>query len=191
MNSQKYFSQIENDKVRSDEFEGTTSITQPNEIDKLTITSPDGKQIIFYPQDFEGPLKIGTGSHNIFCVFSITDVDLKIPLIDPRNLEFGDSFILVTSTKQFLERFSKHAALSNYSYGWDKVGYYDHQTHSGETGVFRKPSPFAYQNEFRLVIAPGKSEPIILTLGSLINITSEIYPLSQINDLVKFVPSGA
>jgi hypothetical protein len=64
---------------------------------------------------------------------------------------------------------------------WKFVEYYDVGEHSGDTGPFRKPSTFSYQQEFRIAVYPGSCKPIRLSIGSLVDITTPISPLADIN----------
>lgn len=187
MNSQDYFAELETaDSVRSDRFETTDRIVQPNELKRLTIESnTDGRTITIMPKDLAGPLRIGLGSErcNIYCMFGIADPSVS-PLVDERNFKFGDSFIMVLNTQEFVDRVCAAARAANLGWEFGFIEYFDATGYSGETGPFRKPSYFAYQNEFRLVVRPGSTDPIKLRVGSLTDITTGIYPLPKVNELV-------
>jgi hypothetical protein len=95
----------------------------------------------------------------------------------------------VCDTQAFIDRFSVAARASHLDLHYGFVEYYDPDVFSGETGPFQKPATFAHQKEFRFVVQPGCRNAIELRLGSLIDITTNIFPASEINRLVEF-PSG-
>jgi hypothetical protein len=193
MNPQAYFSKLENDLVRNDRFEGTDKIFQPNVLKHLTITNnSDGRRIVINPSDMAGPVSISLGksSCNVYCMFSITRPMIG-HAVDKRNYAFGDSFIIVLNTEEFLARVCSAAEAAHFKCQYGRVEYYDPDVHSGETGPFRKPSTFSYQNEFRLIVRPGSTGPIKLTAGSLIDITTPIHRLSEINELIDFGEESA
>jgi hypothetical protein len=193
MNPQNYFSKLDGDLARNDRFEGTDKVFQPNALKHLVIeNNVDGTKIVIRPADMAGPLlmSMGKSSCNVYCMFSVTSVTPGFA-VDVRNHAFGDSFTIVLNTQEFLDRVCSAAKVANFTCEYRLVEYYDPHTHSGETGPFRKPSTFAYQNEFRLIVRPGSIGPIKLAAGSLLDITTPIYPLSDINELVDFGEESA
>lgn len=187
MNPLRYFTALEQDAVRGDSFEGTSRIFQPRDVGQIRLGSGENV-VVFEPHDLTGPMMI-RGSNalaffNVFCMFSITKPICE-PLVDPRNFLFGDSFILVANNTKFFERVA--LALSreklNCEYGF--VEYYDTTNHSGDTGPFRKPNTFSYQHEFRFLVVNGSPDPLKIYLGDSSEIISDIYPLAEINTLIK------
>lgn len=189
MNTLRYFSTLESDSVRGDRFEDTDEIHQPSNVRHLRITdNKTGRVITFGPNAIVGPLLIGLGRRpvcNVFCMFAITD-PTKVPLVDERAFEFGDSFVVILNTQEFINRIRAAAERSGLGYSYRLVEYYDETGYSGETGPFRKPARFAYQQEFRFLIEPGSRQPIALDVGSLEDITTPLYPLAEINRIVEF-----
>lgn len=188
LNPQSHFTKLEADAVRSDRFEATDRIIQPKDLKQMTIENNiDGRKIVVPGSDFVGPILINFGkrSCNIYCMFAVTKPSVG-PFVDERNFAFGDSFILVLNTQEFFDRFCAAATAAEFGYEYRLVEYYDVETHSSETGAFRKPNTFAFQNEFRFVLRPGVVEPIRLFLGDLTDITTPIHPLADINRLVEF-----
>jgi hypothetical protein len=109
------------------------------------------------------------------------------PLLSSQNLQFGDSFVLVLAPGEFLNRVviaAREARLSRLE--WRLVEYFDEEKYSGKVGRFRKRSLFAYQNEFRIAVEPFSSEARKLAVGSLLDITSEVLPLSEANQHLDF-----
>jgi hypothetical protein len=199
MNSRTFFSRLENDCVRADSFEGTDRIIQPHDT-HVTIEGPiqascghiETVKVSLLPGDLAGPVSIGWNKNdcNMFCMFSVTK-PIDGELVDRRNLNFDDSFVLVLNTQEFINRFSVAADTDSLRFEYRRVDYYDADTHSGETGTFRKPAIFSYQNEFRFIVSPGTQEPRKLILGSLLDITTPVLPLSEINQLIDFGTESA
>jgi len=188
MNSSDYFSTLEGDHVRTDRFEGTDQIQQPHSILQIRIEDAEnGKVFLLKPEDLGGPMLVnfGRSRYNIFCMFAAGNKGDGF-LVDKRNFAFGDSFIIVLNTQAFVDRVCAAAAAANFDCQYRPIEYYDVGMHSGETGPFRKPSLFSYQQEFRFVLSPGLSTPVALTLGDLSDITTQVYPLADINTLVRF-----
>ena len=107
------------------------------------------------------------------------------PLVDERNLQFDDSFVVILHTASFLDRMCSAAASQGFYYEPGRVQYYDPTNYSGVTGPFRKPATLSYQNEFRFIVRPGSSSPINLEIGSLADITSEALLSSDINQRIE------
>lgn len=186
MSPQVYFSALEADVVRSDPYEGTDVISQSNK-SRLIIDQKNGERIVLGPQELVGAIKLRTGRtplHNVYCMYGLIDPAQGM-LVDERNFHFGDSFLIVLQTQAFIDRFATAASAANFGWKYGFVEYYDVETYGGDTGPFRKPSTFAYQKEFRFAIYPGSSQPITLSLGSVVDITSNIFPLADINKLVE------
>ena len=188
MNNQTYFSTLESDLVRGDPFEGTDQIHQPKDILELRITNAGSReQLVFRTHDLAGPVKLNFGkqSYNLFCMYAVTLCEITKPIhVDERNFAFGDSFSVVVNTPKLFGR--RSYALGTLGYGSDAklVQYFDENEYSGDTGPFNKSSKFDYQREFRLAIYPGRVGPLRLSIGDLTDITTPIYPLAKINDLI-------
>lgn len=190
------FAKLESDMARGDCFEGTTSIIQPKHVGELIFDT--GKvglgKFIGKPSDLAGPIRIGlhkTASCNVYCMFAVTrPVDGE--LVSSKNLEFGDSFVLVLNPTEFLGRVVRASKEAGVSYFESRlVEYYDAEEYSGETGRFRKRTMFAYQNEFRIVVEPGSDSPRKLIVGGLLDITSDVLPLSKVNQILDFSTKSA
>jgi len=188
------FSKLESDMARGDAFEGATRIIQPKHVGELIFDFPPMGKFTANPSDLAGPLQIGlhkTAACNVYCMFAVTKpVDGE--LVDRQNFQFGDACVLVLNPTEFLSRVvgaAKNAGLSYLEYRL--VEYYDAKDYSGEVGRFRKRSIFAYQNEFRIVVEPGSDTPRKLFAGSLLDITSEILSLSEVNQHLDFSTRSA
>jgi hypothetical protein len=58
-------------------------------------------------------------------------------------------------------------------------------------GPFRKPSRFAYQQEYRIVVRPGQAPFRNLVIGDISDITSPVLPLSDLDQIVDFSQEAA
>jgi hypothetical protein len=191
MNSSTYFRELEQrspiiDRVRADRFEGSDWIFHPEQHSirfnwpniEFTVPSSD----IAAHTSIELSAKIC----NVYCMYAMTEPEP----IDEQNFEFGDSFVIVLNTLEFLRRFISAAKTSGLYYQYGLVEYYHLDKYSGETGPLRKPFHFAYQKEFRLVLRPGASVRRLL-IGNLEDITSEVLPLQEINKRFDSSPEAA
>jgi hypothetical protein len=203
MRPSSYFADLERHSLtantaRPDRFEGTYLIHHPKHIQSLVIEGPGGFdsrgrvtniKINVPPGDLADHLAISIDRHasNIFCMYAV----ITPGPVDERNFQFGDSFIFVHNTTEFLKRFGSSANKQNLRFGCGLVNYFELSDYSGRTGPLRKPSAFAYQNEFRLIVRPCAYDHRKLFLENLEDITSEILPLPQINHLCDLSPDAA
>jgi hypothetical protein len=183
------FTKLESDMARGDAFEGATRIIQPQHIGELRFDFPPMGKFSAKPSELAGPVRIGlhqTASCNVYCMFAVTKpVDGK--LVDSQNFQFGDACVLVLNPSELMSRVADAAKGAGLCYlEYRLVEYYDAEEYSGEVGRFRKRSMFAYQNEFRIVVEPGSDSPRKLFAGGLIDITSEVLPLSEVNQYLDF-----
>jgi hypothetical protein len=194
LNPLTYFCKLESDPVRADRFEGTHHVFQPASLKKFTITNNvDGSEIVIPPSDLAGPILVALNSDsscNAYCMFAVTR-PVQGPLVDERVLGFGDAFVIVLDTQKFIDRFCTAAKTAGFGYEYRLVEYYDPDMYSGKTGPFQKPSTFDYQQEFRMILRPGGAEPIRLVVGSLLDITTPIHSLSELNSIVDFGTESA
>lgn len=194
MNPQQYFTDLEGDLVRGDRFEGTDMIHQPKDVKHIRIeNNVNGDVVLIKPEDMVGPLLIRlskTQPCNLFCMCAVAQ-PVDGSFVDERAFEFGDSFIIVLNTQEFMNRICAAVRSAGFGYAHGLVTYYDADDYSGETGPFRKPSVFAYQQEFRFSIMPGSRDPVRLAVGSLENITTPIHSLADINKIVDFGTESA
>ena len=172
---------------RVDRFEGADAIYHPNDW-QLTIEGPNGK-VEIGADDLADHFAISMNDTdcNVFCMYAVT-----VPtFVDERNFAFGNSFLFIKNTEEFIRRFRSAAVKDNLLFQYGLVRYYDLTGYSGKTGPFRKPSAFEHQNEFRLTVRPCLPDHRELFLGNLEDITSEILPLAEINRLCDFSPDTA
>ena len=102
MNPLSYFVRLENEMLRGDKDEGSTFCMQPDKA-KLSIEI-DGefKEI----PGIVGPILFREDANliaNIFCMYAVRH-DPATPLFDPQNLDFGNTYVLLTRGDAFLRR---------------------------------------------------------------------------------------
>lgn len=179
------FAKLESDSARGDDFEGTTEIIQPQRIKKLAVDGGVAGIHALNPSSLKGPLRFArgeTGLCNVYCMFAATTL-ADGESISRQNFQFGDSFVEVTEIEEFLDRAVDAATRAGLGHFESRlVEYFDPEEYSGEVGRFRKRSTFAYQSEFRIAVEPGSVAPRLLSLGSLLDITSEVLPISEVNE---------
>jgi hypothetical protein len=186
LSEQARYNELENDLLRTDPFENVDVIAQPNQIRSLRITDEKTGQVIELRP--HGPWRINRGirAYNVFCMYSIPTTIRGSPHVDPRNFGFGDSFTVVLDSQKFLDRVQKGANAAGFALDCNLVEYYDADAYIGDVGPFHKSSDFEFQREFRIIITPGMVGSVVLNLGSLEDITSPIWPLAEINQLIEF-----
>jgi hypothetical protein len=174
----RYFRKLEGDTARGDNFEGSLQIVQPQHV-TISIDLGGGE----VPADVVGPVVIGADyGCNVFCMYSITKSTDLVP-ISPKIKSFGDSFVMITKTQEFIGRLHAAANRAGFKCEYRLVEYIDVSARTGRTGLFRKPSDFAYQNEYRFAVLTDDLDPIRLNLGSLSDITTEVLPTRDICEL--------
>jgi hypothetical protein len=194
VNELDYFSKLEADKVRSDRFEGSDYICQPQEIKKVTFSNnKTGKETVLGPNNFASAVIISSGKMtncHAYCMYSIGQ-PVKVCSVDQRNFDFGDSFVIVLNTQEYLNRVRSASEKLGITCECRPVEYYDDQALTGDTGPFLKPQRFSYQKEFRLVFRPRFDKPLRLFVGDLTDITAPVGSLPKINELVEFEECAA
>ena len=193
MLTMRHFAAEENQNAaRGDRFEGASTIIQPAHL-RMTISHPLLGSLEVNPNDVVGPVIISCNveaEHNIFCMFSLTAPTQK-PLLSEEYLHFGDHFVLILNADEFIERVKRAVLAANLTGDAGQVNYYDDTTYSGPIGPFKKPSRFAYQQEFRIVLRPGMIPFRNLMVGDLSDITTPVLPLSELDAVCDFSEKAA
>jgi hypothetical protein len=191
MRTMQHFAAEEN-AARGDRFEGASAIIQPLHL-KMTFSHPLIGSLEVNPNDVVGPVIISYNAEaeqNIFCMFSLTEPTQK-PLLNKEHLHFGDHFVLILDANQFLSRVNRAAVAGILTLDMGPVRYYDDATYSGPIGPFQKPSRFAYQQEFRIVLRPGMVPFRNLVVGDLSDITTPVLPLRELDTICDFSEQAA
>jgi hypothetical protein len=164
MNTPKYFATLEAaDLVRSDTDEGIHTSMQ---IKEVSIRNEQGEwvpiggvinPVIYRTQD--------ATTYNMYCMYGIQEL-IEDPL-DDRNIAFGDTFVAITNSNEFLRRVKEAVDKEGRTYEHSLVEYVDRETFDGFMGPFRKFLPFAYQQEFRMILFGGDGSPMRLSIGDI------------------------
>ena len=98
--------------------------------------------------------------------------------LDDKDMQFGDTFLVIFNPKEFLSRIDKAMKRNNLYYKWGLVNYYDDQNQEGELGIFYKSNKFKHQNEFRIFVENELKSPLILNIGNIEDIC-EIFKIEE------------
>jgi hypothetical protein len=164
MNSAAFFKKLDGgDVVRSDRHEG---LEWARQIKELSIQAENGEWIpvggIINPLTYHTK---ESSNFNMFCMYMFTDQQGES--FDTRNMDFGDTFVMITNFLEFLQRVKTAAEKLRRNCYHGPVGYVSPQTHDGKMGPFRKFDSFSYQNEFRIILEGGDGNPTTLQIGDI------------------------
>jgi hypothetical protein len=192
MNSLTYFRELESDCARADRYEGATHIFQPKDI-VITLSAPGFGEIVVASKDLAAATTISMNSElccNVFCLHAIT-APVNGTLFPSEHVWFGDSMVLVVNTQEFLNRVVAAAKAQNLSGKSKLVEYFDDEVYTGKLDRFWKANRFAHQREYRIAIdSPGKG-PLVLDIGDITDITSEVLQFSDADSILKFSEGDA
>lgn len=184
MNTLAYFSRHEADSLRCDRDEGIGHCFQADvaelrtEIDGQWATVGTISGAVRWSDNT-------TRAANVFCMYAFRGSHAE-GLIDPRNLAFGDTYVIFTQGDEFLRRVRSVADEAGLRLVDGLVEYVDRHTYSGPMGIFRKFSEFAYQSEFRIALLPGTGIPYSLRVGDLSDIAL-VGESSKFNEQIQVV----
>jgi hypothetical protein len=189
LNTLDFFKEMEKDEQRKDIHEGIQRIEQ---ITTLEISWED-KKFEFRKDSKEGTLSSGqfritnpNVKGNIYSMIGVKPELFELhDSLDKMNAEFGDAYLLITNTKEFIRRIESEIKKRKLNFKFGVVKYYDEQKFNGDLDAFCKPKKFEHQSEVRIFIESNKNEPLILEIGSVADI-SKIYEISQFEKM-KFV----
>ncbi len=192
MNTLNYFRDLESNPARTDRYEGATHIFQPNEV-VITLSAPGFNEILVDSKDLAAATTMSMNSElccNLFCLYAITE-PVNGTLFPPEHEWFGDSMVLVLNTQEFLNRVVDAARTRNLSGKCKLVKYFDDAAYTGKLDRFWKSKRFAHQREYRIAIdSPGK-DPLVLEIGDITGITSEVLPFGDADNILKFSEDDA
>lgn len=174
------FVPMEEDELRGDRNEGLTSYIQASG-GEFRRQDRNGQWqtlgTIMGPLRYRDPGALDT---TVFCGYALR-ASASLSLINQSNLRFGDTFAIFTEGDEFLRRVRAAAERDGLQIQTGLVKYVDPTSYNRVMGPFRKLSTFAYQSEFRLIIAPGTGMPPSLRAGSLADIAI-IGPSARVNE---------
>jgi len=193
MNSINFFKEMEEDEQRKDLHEGIERIEQ---VTWIKIEGK-GKEIEFRKDTKENilssaQLRVANPEleGNLYSMIAITtDLYAKTDKLDKRNMEFGDSFLVIFNPKEFLNRIDKAVKILELEYYWNLVSYYDEESHNGNLGIFNKSKKYEHQNEFRIFVENNKKEELILNIGSIEDV-SKIFDIDEFERLRFKIENG-
>jgi hypothetical protein len=192
MSTLKYFRDLESDPARADHYEGATHIFQPNDA-IINLSAPGFGDIEFNPMDLAAPTTLSVSSElccNIFCLYAIT-APVNGTLFPPEHGWFGDSMVLVLNAEEFTNRVVAGAIAQNLSGRCKRVEYFDDEAYTGKLDRFLKSKRFAHQREYRIAIDSPGTEPLVLDIGDITDITSEVLRFCDADNILKFSEDDA
>lgn len=168
------FREIEDGGVRGDPLEGVIFHYQANRVN-ITMNTSIGEEINLTNSLVGQVTMTGMGNENfnIFSLYGCKAVPGRY-IFDSRVSAFGRHCIVFTNTQEFIDRVKIGAATGGLWCNYAMVDYFAKEERHGRISVFDKQKLYEYQSEFRFAFSPGTAEPIILKLGSLIDITTEV-----------------
>jgi hypothetical protein len=184
MNTLSYFASLEAEIPRQDRDDGAAFCMQPDRTKLSVELDGEFREIpglvgpILYWEDADR-------NSNVFCMYAFRASQASA-LIDPRNFEFGDAYVLLTNGDEFLRRVKLAAQESGKRLRWGLVTYVDRATHHGAMGIFKKFSDFSYQSEFRIALSSGAGSPYSLRIGDLSDI-AVVGKLAALNNSLRVV----
>lgn len=192
MNTLKYFRDLESDPARADLYEGATHIFQPNDA-IITFSAPGFREILIDSTDLAAATTLSMNSElccNIFCLYAIT-APVNGTLFPSEHEWFGDSMVLVLNTQEFLNRVVAAAKARNLSGTRKQVEYFDDEAYTGKWDRFRKSKRFAHQREYRIAIDSPGTDPLVLDIGDITDITSQVLQFCDAGTIFKFSEDDA
>jgi hypothetical protein len=177
-----YFVELESDALRADRAEGCTRSVVADGFRLDVQVDGEWKPV----GGIVGPVRFRDGtllSANVYCTYALLD-NGAASLVDTRNYEFGDTYVVFTDGDEFLRRVRAAASRLGIKLEASLVEYVEETTYTGPMGIFRKYSAFAYQSECRLALLPGAGEPFSLRVGDLSDIAL-IGELAQLNKRIR------
>jgi hypothetical protein len=192
MNPLKYFRNLESDPARADRYEGATHIFQPKDV-IITLSAPGFGDIVIDSKDLAAATTMSRNSElccNLYCLHAIT-APVNGTLFPSEHEWFGDSMVLVLNTQEFLNRVVAAAKTRSLSGKCKLVEYFDDEAYTGKLDRFRKSKRFAHQREYRIAIDSPGDDPLVLDIGDITDITSEVLPFSDADNILKFSEDDA
>lgn len=196
-NPLRYFRTLEQGgDGRGDPFEGASSLMQPSEVKKVTITARgrDLPPLVFNSEDLRSPIVVHRDanlSQRVFCMYAIhfQDDELRFDKtsdedsakrveavkqrfkIDERCYGLGSHAVYIHDRHKFLEALGACADKNGIKIRHGLVKYYDEKTTSRAFPqgfeVFHKSAKFYYQCEYRLAFEFDGDKACELEIGDM------------------------
>jgi hypothetical protein len=178
----KYFRTLEKEdlKLRKDTSEGAVTSTK---IDWMKIYIDKKELPIKFTKARLHTFDEVKDLEHIYCMYAVTpDLATEEPIIDERNIHFGEAGLLILDTKKFLTRIKK-AIKGKMTFDYGPVYYYPDDKDYKNLTVFHKQEYYSYQREFRLLFHKQSEEPLAISIGSLEDITFK-FEANKLTDLL-------
>jgi hypothetical protein len=192
MNPLSYFRELDGDPARADHLEGVTHIFQPKDV-VMKFSAPGFGEFVVDSRDLAAATTLSMNSEhccNLFCLHAITR-----PIngsIFPAEYEwFGNSTVLILNTQEFLSRVLAACRAKNLSVKGSLIEYYDDEAYTGKLDRFKKPKRFAHQREYRIAVDSPGTAPMLLEIGDIRDITSEVIAFFDANRTLFFSEDDA
>lgn len=173
LNTIQYFRTVEDAELRGDKYEGAIEVLNfPAGDFEIPVLNFKGKYISLHARKvFEEALG---NIYSLYCISSFATPNPRDFIIDKRIKNFGTHCLMIENIEEFLYRIETALKKRNFKYNHGFVSYYDRFIINGPINLFQKPKEFEYQNEFRFYVQSDIIEPIILNIGSLVDIAQII-----------------
>lgn len=174
-NTVEYFRTLEGEEVgRKDIREGANSSRKIGDVSVFLGKDPAKELRLNIVRGHLNTYNSENLLTHLYCLYVIkSDHVTGKPFIDTRNITFGDKALLITDTKEFMNRFKKGAGEA-IDYSWGFVNYYDDDQDHPRLTIYDKPNLFRYQSEFRFHIKNRSSFPISFEIGSIEDISIKL-----------------
>ena len=181
-NTVKYFRTLEKDdhKLRKDNSEGAVTSTK---IDWMKLLVDNKELPLKFAKARLQTFDEAKDLEHIYCMYAVTpDLAIEEPIIDKRNINFGDTGLLILDPKKFLTRI-KNAIKGKMRFDYGPVYYYPDDKDYNNLTAFHKPEYYSYQREFRLLFHNQFAEPLEVSIGSIEDISFK-FEASKLTELL-------
>ena len=191
-NSIKYFTELEDGKLRGDAYEAVTELryieNRTLQLKPANDLNSNWKTLNVMNAQFKKHFSHPHG--NLFCLSSVS---LK-PTVEPTTFRFDERFklfgnyvLLIMHQPIFEKRFKKALKKAKIKCCGKKIEYLNLKNYTGEKTLFQKDIEYSWQEEFRLYFERDSSEIFTFSMGSIKDI-SEIYDLNQQKEFLISLP---
>jgi hypothetical protein len=183
MNAIQKFRELEDEELRGDSYEGASKIVNypPGQFEIPSLGYKGNHLGIHLKEAYNNVLG------NIYSLYCISSHGWENPndfKIDDRIKSFGSHCLMIKDNKKFLSLIEDALQELKAKYYHNFVEYYNKKVINRQISLFEKPLEFEYQKEFRIYVERDSTEPFIVKIGSLVNI-SELYQIDTIVDKLK------
>jgi hypothetical protein len=179
------FKKSNHNKQRFDKFEGNLS-NHYSTNSKIQIKPTDESvwKDLHYTEAFY-TTAISDKSILSYSLYAINQEDFltdSIFSIDHKMKEFGNAFLIIRNTKEFIRRITNYFFENNMEYKFGYINYYERKLNHDLLGLFHKPSELSHQKEFRILSKNSAASPLKFSVGNLEDL-AEIYSADSLESL--------